>query len=373
MTVHSVLRALAIGCLLLLAGSCSRRSARDTSSSVAAAAPLPSFELGAVGREPAAAAVVDSRSPHPVGRKPVPVIVGGDPVPPRFALAAAPTPAHPRGTIVVVHHETVAVDGNLPRDTGDVSLVEVDLATASQVRSLPLGSRVELTGMGDGVRGPVVYLQSADELTVFWLDTALSVLARRSFPALGHEQVEPCAFGVVGDRAVLTDCGQGAITRTTRTWALDERGTMTKRSCPGASQMGSLEVQPWRGRVVVTGLGGGRGWYVCAFRADGSSGVTVGEYPFGEWPVVREGVLHFFADKGTDATPFRALGDDLRPSGPLIADPRRPEILAAEHLVGYASRLRATLVEGLIVLVAGHCCGEWGPNLYIFDPHADHE
>ncbi len=363
-----------LGAVVLSSAGCGRRSSVVTVAATGLVEPLPPSELE--GRAPAAVAPPPDAAPRPgpVGRKPVPVLYAGQSVSSAYARAAAPDAEHPKGTIAALRSDFVASSTGLAGEgTDDVSVVEVDLATATPLRSVPLARGVEWYDMHEGTRGPIVELQSQDEMTVAWLDDTLSTRARYTWPKLAKRNVELCGATTVGDRAVFVDCGTAS--RRTRAWVLGDKGPVANFSCPGRSVAWAMSVAPWSGRAVITGIGDAAlAWSPCAFPVDGSAGLLTRSFPSSTSVFAWGGSLYVNSyDYGDGTHGIYRLDAGMRRTGAPLPDPRPPEVVAAESLVGYASHLEARLIEGLIVLKADHCCGEYGPPLYIFDPHADFE
>jgi hypothetical protein len=376
-----ILRAFAAAIAALLAIGCSRGSGYGLVQP-AVAAPLSDAETGAVSpalalppvpagsAAPATSATSGPRGP--VGRRPVPIVVDGQSASGAFAPLAPPSADHPRGTLAVLRAVFVPDHARSLGGTGtdDVDLAEVDLATATPLRRVSLGHGITNYDLAVGASGAVLFVQSRAELTLAWVDAAFAIVARRSLPDLGSDRVRFCAFTGVGERAVLAGCGDGSDR--TRVWVFDARSERVERSCAGENVNSLIELTPWGDRAVVTGIAvrKGSGKLVCAFRVDGRGGVATGSYALGASVFAAGGALYATNLSLTDYD-FHVVGDDLRPARQGVADPRAPEVVAAERLQGYASWLQARLVAGLVVLRARHCCGESGPGLYLFDPHAD--
>jgi hypothetical protein len=370
-------RALALAIAALCAVACSRRSGYVGYGLVqsAIAAPVPASEMEASSLAQAPPPAPDPPAPSgptgPLGRKPVPVEIDGQTAPAGFARVAPPSADHPRGTLAVFRTvfvpEPPFLGTNGENGGEDVELAEIDLATAAPLRRGLLGHGIRDRAIAEGASGPVLFVQSRTELTLFWVNAAFSIVARRSVPALGSNNVELCAFTAVGDRAVLADCGAEKAART-RLWIFDARSEPLQRSCPGRNVNDLITITPWKDRAVVTGLATSSGPVSCALRADGRGEVVTGSYSFNIRLLAGGGALYGARYGDHD---YRVVGDDLRLKGPTVPDPRPPEVVAAEALRGYASRLRARLIAGTIVLEPLYCCGETGPGLYLFDPHAD--
>ncbi len=298
-----------------------------------------------------------------------PILYERGEVAPAFARASPPSREHPRGTIAV---EVKFFDG--PGSTHGhhgAALVEVDLATRANLRTVDLDKDWTGSFLFDGAHGPIAILWRGPIIEVLWFDRALVQRARRSLAGVFSDPEADDSYMVkreaIGDR--LAFAFADGETRT-NVWLIDSSGTVIERTCPA----------PWRPEadivengddVVVGPIGGYDGsLLLCAVRADGTG--TVRSHPYLEGThVVADGRKAFFSvryedDAGLNLRPgLYPIGRDLRPVLPAVSLPEPPEASAALHR-GFQES--PTVVNGTVILVRSPCCGNGGPYVWLWDP-----
>ena len=301
----------------------------------------------------------------------VPILYERGEVTPAFARAAPPSKAHPRGTIAV---EVKFFDG--PGSTHghhDAALLEVDLDTGANLRTVDLGKDWTGSFLFDGAHGPIAILWHGPIIEVLWFDRALVQEAQRSLAGVFNDPLAHDSYMVkrepVGDRVAFAFAD--GETRT-NVWLIDSSGTVIEQTCP----------TPWRadadilenGDDVVVGPIGGYGGslFVCAVRADGTGKVRLQPYYENE-RIVRDGRKAYFSINYDDdagvllPAGLYPVGRDLLPVLPAVKLTKPAEVIAASKQ-GFQDP--ATLVNGTVVLVRSPCCGNGGPYVWLWDPRS---
>ncbi|MGH7436098.1 MAG: hypothetical protein ACRENE_10535 [Polyangiaceae bacterium] len=346
-----------LGCLLLVCAACGRPSSRSTTPAGISSGEAASFFAGDEAKGPS--------RPGATAREPIPILVDHGEVLPGFARAAPPSAAHRRGTLVVAVARFDRPGSTHGRH--DVTLLEVDLATAAHVRTIDSGTDWIGSFVADGATGPIAIMWKGPSLEVSWFDRSL---AERAHHSVGDLVIDPddiyaCGREVVGDRVVLA---RADGTSRTSLWILDAGGNVVKRTCPGrwrpeASILGAGD------DVVVGPIGADGGYLLCGLRADGTGPVRSRPYPSNVQLLGMAGNAYFSVGWSDDAglllpPGFYRIGADLSPVLPVVEDPRPPEALAAEERF----HGEATRVNGTLVLARSPCCGNPGPYVFLYDP-----
>ncbi len=360
--------------VLALAASCRRDYSREIG-------PLPSPSVATAGASPAdapaATATVPadggSPAPRPLDRKPFPVFFRGHDVGGDFARLAPPSPEHPRGTIGVLADEGgVYADDGRPTGPWQRYFLELDLATGTPVRTLPVVNTADRAELYDGASGPILFLWGTAGATVIWFDRKLDEVTRHSFNVPHGKDVTMYGETAVGDRFVLALCDGPH----TPVWVLGEDGTAFARTCPQHTSYNVMTLAPWHDDRVALLVQAPES--ACAFRLDGKGGVLSRGYslltafePHGNEILLAVGT----EDPRThgSSVAFYTMGDDLRPRGPPRPEPERaPEEVAASAILLHVEGKTVTLVNGTIVITGINCCGGYSPtHLWLLDPHAD--
>jgi hypothetical protein len=308
-------------------------------------------------------------------------MVNGEGVSPQTAMGANPDPEHPAGTIGVLACADYHGDpGGSASYWCDLSVAEVDVATAKPIAQVHVGDHVENPVLGDGAHGAFLWFHDGGGQS--WLlrfDGVRRIVARQPIPALDRDpKLSPCRYTAVGEEMVLSACGDERH-RSVRSWTIDAGGrVVAKHDCPGGSFSPSFSAHAVRNRVVLTELQtSDTDWttWACSFNPDAPA-VTTRRFPFesslfvsGDDAYVMDAI-----DRNFKNFIFHKVDDDLRPVGPPVDRPGPgPHGDRDCQIDRWGENHADRFIEGLAVVALHYCCGERGPSaVFICDPHADY-
>lgn len=262
-----------------------------------------------------------------------------------FVPGQAPSAGRPNGTVI-------ATGGDA--DDRFLGLVEIDLATGTEVRRRSIG--VPAVGLLIRRDGELVHIAAQDEHTLVWLtyDLAMDEQRRVTIPAMGKDRVHRLhAFGVRDGHAILVDIDDRSFD--TEAHVFDVRGhRIAHHDCAPLAAVAfavDLELEYTKDLAVILGVYDRPGLRpsLCAFRPDGQGPTLRAPAPGGFY---YDGAVY----SGDEPSAVRELGRDLRPTGPLVRDPR-------EHVP--RERCRTTgeyiaqdeWISEVEVIHTGSCCG----------------
>jgi hypothetical protein len=273
-----------------------------------------------------------------------------------FAVAAPADASHPKGVIAAIaaQHE----------EPFQLYVVTIDVATAAELRRVRLGpgfSGAEITSVPGGV---AVAAQSKTALELTWLDGGSVARRHRTLPGLGTELgFDLRGFAGYDDRLLLASGGRESVL----VQVLDERGDVVSRhSChgslfdPGAATFGRMGDQAVLTNLMNTGGTEKDGSPVCGVHLHGPPRWNEVRLPSGKFELLHDAL--YFRDAASDLA--RALGDDLRPTGPTSPD-REPIPPYCPGLPG-SLPWQDEMVFGSLVIHMISCCGAESPEgIYI--------
>ena len=293
----------------------------------------------------------------------------------QFVVAAPPSAEHIKGTLATVGSEYTPEEVRESYEgaaVGKLYVVEIDLATASEIARLPLGT-ARPAGLVTTPSGLVVAVEGAHELSLVWLEGARSVREVHAVPELGSSTgFELSGFAAVSDRLVVIDGGGNGSS--TRAFVLDAHGALVaKHTCPGGLPRPSPppHVEAWGNRAVLTDLTAEREKPICAFGLDRGARTQTATFPVGSGLSVEGGRL-YVSQLGPRDWEFRRVGDDLHTTAPVVPDPRPTgsPVDRCRGITGTAT-WQSDVIEGLVVARTISCCGDRAPaGIFVCDPNA---
>jgi hypothetical protein len=365
---------LAGGGLGVAAVSCGRcaRSARAVEPPAAVALPDAEFVF-----RPDAIFDAAPIAPGRVGRKGVPVMADGQGVDSSFARGSAPGPEHPGGTIGVLQCKMQLKPGGIRYDTDDyytcdLSLIEVDVATATPIARVPIGDKIQHPVLVDGASGAIVFIRVGGKSSLVRFDRRFQIVARQATPALDADPLfKPCTFTVFGDEVVFTPCTEEKD-RFVRSWTVDASGrVVAKHDCAG-NPVGRYFGAVVRKRILLREVAGE---WACSFAPD-TPGATARTFEGGKSLFAAGDKLYFvetvLLPYGSARPAFHEANDELVQVGPETQEP--PPVDRVSHSCSMdsdATDHTVQRVDGFTVISTRYCCGESGPSqLYICDEDA---
>lgn len=269
-----------------------------------------------------------------------------------------PGAAHPKGTVIAL--------GHAERGRGSVRLVEIDVATGTEVKR----SKVTVDGTVRLVReGDALHIGAASNSSFIWLTMDLGLEETRRITPKTNPTPDGLrtfeAFTVLGGNAVIVSSARGAVAT-----ILDEHGkTLARHDCRANVHMhGLVELQKTGSLAIIVGLVSGDAALACGVHGDGTGG-----------PIRNKLTGLVFTHDGvayTSGAEIHRLDRALSPVGPAIPDPRPCSdprsscaTACADGVSGDAAVDMLMMSDVLVVRTVG-CCGGPPGGLFFCDPSA---